>query len=248
MTSKDTQILMVSPLVLFQLNSKPRMCITEQLFKNIKFSEVKLHIKAYPPFKPLNNNYVPSKKLYLFDKIRIHNNRGVKIFEHNLPEVIELDDNYSVKISDIFHDDMVVEGLTIYFERNDRPFEITEFYFEYLETDEQPQSVPFYKNFEKTHNLQNDNSGQKYWLNMTENHNMTTKIPEFKIQRIVKENDIYYISNQSYENDIEWVLIDEKEKINENVKKIEDYVGHQIFIKIKPTSNVVFLTEGKYFR
>ena len=245
-----TKIEMLPPTVIIQLNSKPKMTVRTAIYKNMKLSEVKLHVKAYP-YKHLDNDCAASKRLYLFDKIRINNTRGQLIFEHKLPEVIELDNNYSVKLSDIFHDDIVVDGVDIFLERNDRPFEITELYLEYIElpaTDEESPSVPFCKYFEKTPNLLNDNVGQKYYICLCENHNMSTIIPEFKYQRISKENDVYYISKYNYENDIEWILIDGEKEINKNIKKIEDYIGHKLFIKIKPTSNVEFLSEIKYFR
>ena len=143
---------------------------------------------------------------------------------------------------------MVVNGLDIFLERNDRPFEITELYLEYVETDEQPSSVPFYKYFEKTPSVIDDNLGQQYYISLCEKHNMSTIIPEFKYQRISKENDIYYISKYNYINDIEWIFIDEKERIDKNIQKIEDYIGHKLFMKIKLTSNVYFLSEIKYFR
>lgn len=247
MTNKETQIEIPSLIDLINFNNKVGGCMRYWFNKIVKLSEIKLHVKAYP-YKHLDNNCVASKRLYLFDSIRISNIKGQLILEHNLPEVIELDDNYSIKLSDIFHDDIIVEGLDISLRKNNRPFEITELYFQYIETDEEPPSVPFYKIFERVYNILDDNLGQEYRLILKENHNMTTKLPEFKYQRITKENDIYYISKYNYENDIEWIMLDNKEQIDKNMKKLEEYIGHDVLVKIKSTSNVLFLSEIKYFK
>ena len=80
MTIKDTQIEMLPPIVIIQLN-KPKMTARQAIFKNMKLSEVKLHVKAYP-YKYLDNDCAASKRLYLFEKIRINNANAQLILEH----------------------------------------------------------------------------------------------------------------------------------------------------------------------
>lgn len=249
-TAKDIQLNIVPPLDLINFNSKPRSVLRQATYKRLKLSEVKLHVKAYP-YKHLDNDCVASKRLYLFDSIRINDKTGKMILEHNLPELIELNENYSIKLSDILHDDMVVNGLDITLSRNDRPFEVTELYLQYVElpvTDEKPLKIPFYKTFSKVYNVIPNEYGQEYHLYLCENYNLSNSLPEFKYQRITEENGIYCISNYNYENDIDWILIDNKEEINKNIKKLEEYIGHELLVKIKPTSNVLLLSEIKYNR
>jgi hypothetical protein len=243
MTNKDFKVSTFEPNLIMSF-SKPKITVVHTIHKNLKLSDVKLHVKAYP-YKHLDNDCVASKRLYLFEKIYITNSRGSRILEHNLPEVIDLDDDYSIKLSDILHDDMIVEGLNIYLTRNDRPFEITELYFQYKETDEEITKGGFSKIFDKSYN--NIPNGQEYSLYMGENKNFSNKQCEFNIQRIIKENDIYYISKCNYLNDIEWILVDDKVEIKENIQPLEKYIGHNLLVKIKSTSNVMFLYEIKRF-
>lgn len=243
-TAKEMQIEMMRPLDIIAMNNKPRGSSRHYLRGHFKLSEVRLHVKAYP-YKYLDSDCVASKRLYLFDSIKIRDAKGTIILNHELPEVIELDENYSIKISTILHDDMVVDGLDITLTKNNRPFEITELYIQYVETDEELTKNPFHKIFHRLYNVIPDELGQKYQICM-KNYNILQTHPEFKFYRIIKENDIYYITKYNYENDIEWILVDDKEEINKNIKKLEEYTGHKLLIKIKPTSNVLLLAEDKY--
>lgn len=242
MTIEDFKVSTFEPNLIIAL-SKPNVTVRHIINKHLKLSDIKLHVKAYP-YKHLDSDCVASKRLYLFEYIYITNLKGSRILDHKLPEVINLDDDYSIKLSDILHDDMIIEGFDVQLKRNDRPFEITELYFQYKETDEEITKNGFSKLFDKAYNIIPD--GQEYRLYMGENQNISTKQPDFKIQRITKENDIYYISKYDYLNDIEWITVDNKEE--KNIQLLENYIGHDVLVKIKPTSNVMFLCEIKCFK
>lgn len=213
--------------------NKPNITIRVNLPKRVRLSETKLHIKASPLKKFLDED-CSVKRLYMFKEIDITTRTGIHLTNNKLPEILELDDEYSIKFSDIAGYDNIFENLDIELIRNNLPFDISQLWFEYLETQEEPTETRYYA-FESIHDPKNNPESNSYNFYFKRDN-----IKEIKIYKLFNYKDTYYLDKEytpnDYLNDVEHIIIKDENNVITNkklFKPIEEYKGHDIIIVFK---------------
>lgn len=225
----------------FEAISKPEYSIRMVLPGKVKLSEAKLHIKA-SPLKSFIGDVVSIKRLYMFKNIRIYNYKGIYVTNNKLPAILELDDDYSIKFSDIAGYDDVFENIDITLTRNDLPFEIYELWIEYNETEEEPSKI-IHNGYDLLYDPNDDktNSYKFYFENDINS--------DIKIYNLFTHKDIYYVDKKyipnDYLKDVEYILVDNLEPITnrESFKPIEEYKGHNVvyFFKYNALQPILYI-------
>ena len=216
----------------FESISRTGYSIRLSIPTKIKLSEAKLHIKA-SPLKSFLGDVVSTKRLYMFERIEMNTFKGNWITKNTLPSILELDNDYSIKFSDIAGYDEIIENITIELRRNQLQFEITELWIEYVETKNEPTKLKCssYDSIIEPKSFNNTNNYKFYFKN-----NMNSDI---KIYKLFNYNDIYYLDKDYVANDylknVECIIVDGVEVIKDKelFKPIEEYKGHDVIFFFK---------------
>lgn len=216
--------------------------INKMIGGKVKLSEIKLHVKAMPLNEFLYEDLF-IKRLVFFKEITATTINGLYVLKHNVPSILELDDDYSIKLSDIAGYDGVYENLRIDLMRNDLSFEFSEIWFEFTHTDEEISPKRYF-----TDSLYEESEDKTYvfYLKFNETQKEHEK-HNIKINQLFKYKGIYYLDKEAkpndYLKDVDYILIDDVEKITDKklFKPIEEYTGHKVELIYKKNKRTPIL-------
>lgn len=216
--------------------------ISKMIEGKVKLSEIKLHVKAMPLQEFLYEDLF-IKRLSFLKEITAITVNGRYVLKHSVPSILELDDDYSIKLSEIAGYDGVFENMTISLTKNDLPFEISEIWFEFTRTNEELSTERYF-----TNSLYEEDEDKTYFFYFKLNEEQKEhEKHNIKIKQLFKYKGIYYLDKEAepndYLKDVDYILIDNVEKITDKklFKPIEEYAGHKVELIYKKNKRTPIL-------